>query len=451
MASQANTIVALSTAPGFGAIAVVRLTGPISLSIISTLTNKKAFKPRLATFTKIFYKTNHLDDIIVTYFKAPESYTGEDVVEISCHGSQYIIERIIELCINEGARNAEPGEFTKRAFLNGKMDLSQAEGVADIIHTQTQAAHLASTNLLDGHTGIFIKKCQKQLIDIISLLELELDFSDQEIDFTPKSKIENQLVDLQNTLQMLIQSFNYGKLVKEGIRVPIIGPPNSGKSSLLNAFLQEERVIVSPTAGTTRDSIEESFRRGGYQFRLIDTAGLRQTTDSVEQKGIERTNKYIQQADLILFIIDPSKPVSDFQKYLPNNLDDTIIILNKIDIISESQLNNKQKYFKNFNTITISAKTHNGIHRLADKMVNHIKVKRPKNENIIITRKRHKYSLINTKQSLEHALFSIKDNQPSEIIVMDLRIALDSLSEILGKVYNDDILNNIFKNFCIGK
>ena len=448
------TIVAISTPHGFGGISIVRLSGSKSLDIANKIfTSSREIKPHFSTYGQIhdtIYRS-HLDSSVITYFKAPNSYTGEDIIEISCHGSPYITERIIDICIKAGARLAEPGEFTKRAFLNGKMDLSQAEGTADLIYSQTKAAHKESINLLEGKTGQTIKGFRKTLIDTIALLELELDFSEEEIEFTPISEIVSTLSDLTEKINRLIQSYNYGKMVKQGFLVPIVGPPNSGKSSLLNAFLQEERVLVSSHPGTTRDTIEESFQKGGFQFRLVDTAGLRKTDDSIEGLGISKTLDNIQKADIILFVIDVTRPFSDFLPCLPKISNDILIVLNKIDISSEKQIKATAEYFYKQEYVMTSAKKHYGIHEIADIMVLTAKSKAPKADNVIITRKRHRDALSWALNSISESLNNAKKGLSSEIIVVDLRIALDALDEILGKTTNEDILNTIFSNFCIGK
>jgi len=449
-----TTIVAISTPPGFGGISIVRLSGNKSLDIANKIfTSSKEIKPYRAAIGKIYDIDDGslLDSSVITYFKAPNSYTGEDIIEISCHGSPYITERIIDIFIKSGARLAEPGEFTKRAFLNGKMDLSQAEGIADLIYSQTKAAHKESINLLEGKTGQAIKDCRKILIDTIALLELELNFYEEEIDFTPMSKIISILSALTEKINRLIKSYNYGKMVKHGFLVPIVGPPNSGKSSLLNAFLQEERVIVSPYPGTTRDTIEESFQKGGFQFRLVDTAGLRKTDNSVENLGIARTFDNINKADLVLFVVDITRPFSDFLPYLPKIPNNILFVLNKVDISSEKRIKTMAKYFNKKNAVLTSAKKHSGIHKIADIMVSAAKSKAPKSKDIIITRRRHRDALSRALSSVFESLASAKKGLSSEIIVVDLRIALEALDEILGKTTNDDILNTIFSNFCIGK
>ena len=445
-----STIIALSTPAGYGAIGVIRLSGNHSKEIVQPLlVDKFSFEHKKVKFAKIFDNQEHIDDVLITYFASPHSYTGEDIIEISCHGSPYIAEKIIDLCLQNGAVLAEPGQFTKRAFLNDKMDLSQAEGVDAMIHAKTKHAHETAKNLLDGKLGYKIKEIKQSIIDTITLLELELDFSDQELDFTPHSEILTKIQNINKEIQNLLQSYHYGKLIKDGINTALIGSPNSGKSSLMNAFLQEERVIVSEIPGTTRDSIEESIRRGGYQFRLIDTAGIRKSVDKVEKLGIERSIKAIEEADLKLLLIDPSNNYHlEFEQYLDDN---TIIVINKLDISDKESINSIQNNYRNHPQVTISAKHYKNIHDLTNLMVTIIKNKEPKNSDLFITIKRHFNSLENISKELLNTIFSIQNGNPSEIIVTDMRFALSHLDTILGKTTDDDILNNIFANFCIGK
>lgn len=447
-----NTIVALSTPVGYGALAVIRLSGPESLRIINRLIDtKNPLIPNRVKYFNLYENQTHIDDVLITYFKSPHSYTGEDIIEISCHGSPYIVETIIQLCLNEGAHLAEPGEFTKRAFLNDKMDLSQAEGVNALIHAKTKSAHDTAKKLLEGQVGNTIKELQKELIDTITLLELELDFSDQEIDFTPREKIIYKIQTLHLSISQLIDTYYYGKMISDGIKTVLIGSPNSGKSSLMNAFLQEERVIVSDIPGTTRDSIEESFRRGGYQFRITDTAGLRKTTDKIENLGIDRSLKIIKEADIKLIILDPTQETVDLTLMEQFKSESTIFVINKIDIASQHSIDRLKKAYADFPIMEISAKQYINIHQLADKMVNIIKNQEPRDSDIFITIQRHLESLQNASQELSNTLQGIADGNTSELIVTDLRFALNYLDQILGKTSDDDILNHIFKNFCIGK
>lgn len=447
------TIVALSTPGGYSGIAVVRLSGNRSLPIAKNLfKSKQEIEPRVATFGKLYDQTGYIDTAIVTFYQAPNSYTGEDLVEISLHGNPFLCDLVIGACVARGARGAEPGEFTRRAFLNGKIDLSQAEGVADIIHSSSRSAQNASAKLLEGQTGGVIAGLKLTLINIIALLELELDFLDEEINFTPKEKIVNQIENLDAEIQCLISSYHFGKMVREGALCPIIGPPNSGKSSLFNAFLQEERVIVSPTPGTTRDFIEESISVGGYQFRLVDTAGIRDTDDAVESSGVAKSQNLLNRGDLVLYVLDSSDPLTTIPIFHnKHNNDKAIFILNKSDIADQINLSRLKKQLSGRRYFVSSAKHHTGVHEIAASMVKYIESFYKQDEPIFITRLRHNEALKQASSCLKTAIQSTKTGNPSEIIVIDLRDALEQLDVILGKTTNDDILNNIFSNFCVGK
>ncbi len=448
-----DTIVALSTPHGYGAIAIIRLSGEKSLEVLNAIfKSSHAIHPNHTIYGKVYQGRQVLDDVLVTYFKTPNSYTGENLVEINCHGSPYIVETVIDLCTRQDARLAQPGEFTKRAFLNGKLDLSQAEGINALIHSKTQAAHRTSRHLLDGRTGQQMQTLRQELIDLISLLELELDFSEEEIEFTPYVKIQQRLAQFTNNIKTLTNSYQYGRLLLDGALVPIVGAPNSGKSSLLNALLEEERVIVSPYPGTTRDAIEESFRRGGLQFRLVDTAGLRDTADTLESLGIQRTYNILSQGDLVLEVIDLTQPLNQRPPtQLPHDGTEHIYVLNKTDIATPQQIAAATRYLNPAPQAQISAKTHAGIHQLADLMVKRIKAKIPMHEERLITQKRHHLALQKAHQALQKAQSAVRNKLAAEFVITDLRWALSAMDEILGKTTNEEILNNIFNQFCIGK
>ena len=449
----APTIVALSTPNGYGGIAVIRMSGSQSLHIIQKIfSSKNKIQPQHAIYGYLSDKMGHIDTAVVTYFKSPHSYTGEDLVEISQHGNPYLCELTINACKEYGAIGAGPGEFTQRAFLNGKIDLSQAEGVADIIYASSRAAQNASANLLQGYTGKIIRDYKQSVVELISLLELELDFQEDEIQFTPRKQIEEMIRHLISEGKRLIESYNYGKIVRDGALCPIVGPPNSGKSSLFNAFLQEERVIVSPFPGTTRDFIEESVRIDKYSFRLVDTAGIRDSGDPIERAGVKRSRDLIKRGDLILYVID----LADCDIKLPKqpglqNPRNIFYILNKSDIANQGTLAQYRKYLSGQKYFICSAKNRTGIHAIAAAMSKHIDQLCPSSDTIFITRLRHLEALKQTQKDLGLALKSTRSNNPSEITIIDLRAALNGLDAILGKTTNDDILNTIFSHFCIGK
>ncbi len=447
-----STIVALSTPGGFGGIAVVRLSGDKSLEIIQHLfKSKQQLKHRLAVFGRLYDKHGYIDTAIVTYFKAPNSYTGEDLAEISLHGSPFLCDLIITACKKEGARGAAPGEFTQRAFLNGKMDLSQAEGVADIIYSASRSAQTASASLLEGQVGETISKIKSAVVDIVSVLELELDFQEDEIQITPKDEIVKQINAVSAKIESLIYSYDYGKIIREGVVCPIIGSPNSGKSSLFNAFLKEERVIVSPSPGTTRDFIEESIRVGDYQFRLIDTAGIRDTDDTVESAGVSKSKDLINKGNVILYVVDISDPNANVLSLSDEISEKVIYILNKSDLAKSHLISKVKKQFAGQQHYFCSAKYLTGIHEITYGMVKKIERLRQESESVFITRLRHKEALGLARKSLVKSVDSVIADNPSEIIVIDLREALDHLDTILGKTTNEDILNNIFSHFCVGK
>jgi tRNA modification GTPase len=446
-----STIVALSTAPGVGAIAVIRISGSAALKIAhKLLKNKNPIKPRIAFHANIYDDDELLDDVIVLFFKNPSSYTGEDLVEISCHGGPYIINRILETCIKHGADIAQPGEFTKRAFINGKLDLSQAEAIADLVAAQTSLSHQAAISSLSGTIGREIDDLRDQIINLISILELELDFSENELELTTSQTIQNSLKSISKKTKQLYSSYSGGKILGQGALVPIVGPPNSGKSSLWNAFLKEERAIVTPFPGTTRDSLEETISIDGYLIRLLDTAGIRLTKNPIEKIGIDRAIAGLQKGDVVLFVIDPTKPIkSEWSKYYQHN--NTIIVINKTDIAPPIKINRLIKHFKNIPTVTTSAKNHTGIHELSEKIIDILSQKTVAAENIIITSQRQAILLRNALRNLDTARQNINKDMPTEIIIADLRQALNNFDNLLGKITTEEILNNIFQNFCIGK
>jgi tRNA modification GTPase len=450
--SHNTTIIALATPPGFSGIAVIRLSGPAALSITNaTICLRSPLQPRHATLCEITDGAEHLDSVVVTYYKAPRSYTGEDVVEISSHGSPYVVEKIIQLFLVTGARLAEPGEYTRRAFLNGKIDLSQAEGVIDLIYARARASHRASMNLLEGQTGQTIKQIRQKLMDMIALFELELDFVENEVEPVSRNIILSEIYNVKQRIETLISSFEYGKLVRLGVLTPIIGPPNSGKSSLLNAFLQEERAIVSPLPGTTRDTIEEIFQKNGFLFRLVDTAGLHPTEDDIESQGIDRARQTIERADLIILVIDLTNSNRNILDSIPLANSNIIIALNKVDLATSDQISQAHTQFDKYIRVPVSAKYHTHIHELAKMMVANIKDRFSRVTDTIITRQRHRDVLVRVNNFLDQSVSSIKSDCPNEIIVIDLRDALGTIDEILGKSTNDDILDQIFSQFCIGK
>ncbi len=460
---KSDTIVAAATAPGMGAIAVIRLSGIDSLELcfrnfipVKPGLNSQNIEPNKVYFGRIVYQNEILDEVLVTYFKGPHSYTGDDIVEISCHGSEYIQYRIVELCIENGARPAEPGEFTLRAFMNGKMDLSQAEAVADLIASQSVSSHRMAMNQMRGGISEKIADLRKKLLDFASLIELELDFSEEDVEFANRDQFMALLGDLTREIDTLIQSFSMGNVIKQGIPVAIIGKPNVGKSTLLNAILNEEKAIVSPVPGTTRDVIEDTFVIDGYKFRFIDTAGLRHSDDLVENMGIERTYEKIEKATIILYVCDMhdmgqkdvEEVLEDFKHYINDESKHFILVVNKIDKLNELPAHIKE--IMELNTVFVSAKRKENIQLLTDALANIVKDYHITSD-VIVNNSRHFNALYNAGQSVNRVREGFNNNIPTDLIAIDIRHALHELGTITGEITTDEVLGNIFGKFCIGK
>ena len=453
-----NTICAIATAPG-GAIGIIRISGDNSIdiadSIFSPIGNQTKLsyrKPYTLAFGNIIDdEGNVVDEVLVSVFHAPHSYTGENSVEISCHGSPYILQLILRLLISHGCRSAEPGEFTRRAFMNGKMDLSQAEAVADLISSSNRATHKIAMSQLKGHFSSELGKLREQLLHMTSLLELELDFSDhEELEFADRSELLTLATKIKKRVTILIKSFETGIALKQGIPVAIVGNTNVGKSTLLNRLLHEEKAIVSDIHGTTRDFIEDTTIIKGITFRFIDTAGIRATDDVVENIGIERTYKKLEEARIVLWLID-KEPVSEEIKNMQEHCKEKhlIIVWNKIDIKSQPKINVNNK----FKIIGISAKEGVNISRLTDAIVDSAGLQDISENDVVVTSSRHYEALIHASESLDRVIEAIGLGLSSDLIAEDLNITLDSLADITGggRITSQDTLNNIFKHFCIGK
>lgn len=458
-----DTICAPATPPGMGAIAIIRMSGLNSLPILlgifkdSTLNlSSKNIKNRYQYFGQIYDKDNLLDEVLVTYFKAPHSYTGEDVVEISCHGSEFVQSEMIRLLIEKGARMANPGEFTLRAFLNGKMDLSQAEAVADLIASESISAHKMAMQQMRGGFSQKITDLRKKMVDFASLIELELDFSEEDVEFADRSRFMELVHEIKSELQRLKSSFRMGNVLKKGIPVAIVGKPNTGKSTLLNALLNEEKAIVSEIPGTTRDAIEDTIALEGYTFRFIDTAGLRQSEDLIENKGIEITYDKINRASVILYVCDISEVdkqsieeiLEEFNTYISDDTRHFILVANKID-----KLGGIPAHFKEFlelETVFVSAKRKENIHLLAETLVHHVKNDSLTDE-ILVNNSRHFEAISKALESIESIETGFAQSLPTDLIAIDIRQALYYLGSITGEVTTDEILGNIFGKFCIGK
>ncbi|MDC6364429.1 MULTISPECIES: tRNA uridine-5-carboxymethylaminomethyl(34) synthesis GTPase MnmE [Flavobacteriaceae] len=452
-----DDIVALATPSGTGAIAMIRVSGPNAIAI-SDLVFKSVKDKKLSSQKSHTIHLGHmidgnkvLDEVLVSIFKAPHSYTGENVVEISCHGSPYIQQQIIQLLLKSGCRTATPGEFTLRAFLNGKMDLSQAEAVADLIASDSEAAHEIAIQQMRGGFSHEIQKLREELLNFASLIELELDFSQEDVEFADREQFKSLLNRINEVLKKLIDSFALGNVIKHGIPVAIVGEPNVGKSTLLNALLNEERAIVSDIAGTTRDTVEDQITLNGINFRFIDTAGIRETEDVVEKIGIERTFDKIEKARLILFLFDnPNFERSELKfiksKY-PNK--EVLPICNKMDLLDNNKIAALTKEIPSI--IFLSAKNRTGIADLEQKLLSLVDSGALSGDNTIVTNSRHYDSLLKALEEIQKVKEGMDTGVSSDLMAIDIRQALFHLGEITGEVSTDDLLGNIFSNFCIGK
>jgi tRNA modification GTPase len=456
-----NTIAAIATPIGEGAISVIRVSGESAIpKVASRFRGKQDLamgKSHTAHFGHIVNDRNQtVDEVVCTIFRTPKSFTGEDTVEISCHGGILVTRRVLECILETGVQPAEPGEFTQRAFLNGKIDLSQAEAVADLIQAQSDRARQTSIDQLDGALSKQIHIVREQLVQSLGLLELELDFSEEEISLIDKKRAENLFKHTIQEIDRLIKTYKYGKVFREGIRVALVGIPNAGKSSLLNALLKEDRAIVTEVPGTTRDFIEEKMEIAGVLFRMIDTAGLRETEDTVEKEGVRRTWKVIKGSDIIVFVHDSTKKISPDELFFLEKIkieknNKLLVAYNKVDL----QIKKIQPEYKSRKILIVetSALNNTGIEKLKDTLL--IKVldqtQADNRESVIITNERHYSALLKAKQSLTSALTSLKSEKSEEFIAVDLRSAIDSIGEIIGLVTTEEILNNIFSKFCIGK
>jgi tRNA modification GTPase TrmE len=449
-----DTIVALATATGSGAIAVIRLSGPQAIPIVKGVFKGKDLAKQASHtvhFGTIRKGTEILDEVLVSLFVAPHSYTREDVVEISAHNSRYIIERILELLIQRGARAARPGEFTLRAFLNGQMDLSQAEAVADLIASTSAASHLVAMQQMRGGFSTVLKQLREQLIQFASLVELELDFSEEDVEFANRSQLEALIVEINRVIHKLIGSFEQGNVLKNGVPVVIAGRPNVGKSTLLNTLLNEERAIVSDIAGTTRDTIEDEVNIHGVTFRFIDTAGIRDTRDVIEAKGVERTREKMRKARLIVYLADPQQDDLDEIKSQLAEVAQLgvpyVTVVNKVDLLTRDHVDTLNA----IDPLFISAKNNTGVEELKEELLRKVNLHKLDAGDVLVTNVRHVEALRRTEETLQRVLQGIKGSVTSDFLAMDIRQALHHLGEITGSVSTDDLLDNIFSKFCIGK
>jgi tRNA modification GTPase len=449
-----DTIVALATAPGLGAIAVIRLSGPKAIEIVGTVFSKKSIinqPTHTVHFGKLLNGTDVIDEVVVSLYRAPRSYTGEEVVEISCHGAPLIQEAILQLMIVQGARMAKPGEFTQRAFLNGKLDLTQAEAVADLIASNTEAARKTALHNLKGGFSTDLQIMREKLIKFSALIELELDFSQEDVAFANKKELEILVQQLQIKTQELLDSFKLGNVIKNGVQVAIVGKPNAGKSTLLNALLNENRALVSEIPGTTRDTVEEYLNISGVLFKLIDTAGIRNfTTDSIEQMGIEKSKEKIVDADIVIAMFDVNDEGVEQAKIWQSELDNEKLVLvgNKKDLLKDPSILSNDALQ---DVVFISAKEKENIKQLENVLYKKAVGDGLNKEGTIITNARHVASLKKLSLALNDVEIGLQHNVTGDLLALDIRQALHYLGTITGQITNEDQLDFIFSKFCIGK
>lgn len=487
---MSDNICALATGHGKGAISIIRTSGESVIEDFSKIFDVKHFDTTPANkirFGSIYDGDDVIDDVLVALFRAPHSYTGENSVEIYCHGSSYIVSKILDLLINNGFRLAAPGEFSKRAFLNGKMDLAQTEAVADLISSESLASHDVAMRQMKGGYSAELKQMRSKMLDIVSLLELELDFSDEEVEFADRKMLYKLLSDVRFKVDSLASSFSLGNIIKNGVPVAIIGATNTGKSTLLNAIYGEERALVSNIPGTTRDSIEEVVNINGVLFRFIDTAGLRETSDVVEKLGIERSYLKLRDASVVVLLLDSSNPqtfetdLNLLKSHIDLSRQKLLIALNKVDLICPNSLvltdliysNNSSfdslpfigeyfdKIISSFNSIFtgsptpiiigISAKLMTGVNTLKNLLYSISSSDIDFKSNTVVTNKRHYQALVTARDALDRSITAIDNDIPSDLVAEDMRDAINEIGEIVGEITNNEVLGNIFKNFCIGK
>jgi tRNA modification GTPase len=451
-----DTIAALATPGGTGAIGVIRLSGKDAISITNRVFRGKDLlrqSSHTIHFGRIMQGEEELDEVLVSLFIAPRSYTGENVVEISCHGSSFIQQGILELLIKEGARPATPGEFTLRAFLNKRMDLSQAEAVADLIASGSASAHRTAMNQMKGGFSRQIGKLREELVNFASLIELELDFAEEDVEFADREKLKSLVRHILSEVNILKQSFSYGNVIRNGVPVVIAGSPNAGKSTLLNALLNEERAIVSEIAGTTRDTIEEVLQIDGIGYRIIDTAGIRGGTTGIEAVGIEKTYEKIRQAAIVIYLFDTANTsaaelMQGFKEL--GEFDAKVIgVGNKVDTLSEEAIREEFGAFPDL--VFISSLLQQNLEELKQRLGETVRSLVVQGNDVVITNARHFEALNNTAHALSHVLSALDTQVSGELLAFDIRKALHHLGEITGEITNDELLANIFGKFCIGK
>ena len=455
-----DIICALSTPQGVGALGIIRLSGTNSSSLLtpffsSVRQKREGWTSHVAYFGDFSIEEQHIDEILVNFFAEGKSFTGEESIELSCHGSPYIIGRVLEALLSQGARMADPGEYTMRAFMNGKLDLAQAEAVADLIHAENRAMHDVALKQLKGGFSNEITAFREELVHFASLIELELDFSEEDVEFASREQLTAMLNLLKTKVSGLMDSFRYGNALKKGIATAILGAPNAGKSTLLNALLGEDRAIVSEIPGTTRDTVEDTFTHQGLTYRLIDTAGIRETQDYVEQVGIARALEQASNADVIFYTVDSTAPEKDLEQKvleLQEMAPDAhlLVLLNKADTADPTPIIHRLKGLHH-TPLVVSAKSKEGLEALLQKLSELTAWSTTSASQTIVTNARHADALRRTLEALQRSLDAVALSIPGDLLAQDLRVALDSLGEITGTISTDDLLANIFSKFCIGK